>query len=272
LSLAATGFEVTVRELGTLRPHEETIPAHVEQMARRLEEDGVQKDPIVVDRKTGAVLDGMHRLAAFAELGMQRAVCCAVDYGSDKVAVGRWARVYAAGGGRDFAKIFGGEGFTKAIAADGGAEAMAREAGVTAAFGGKVFAKENESSLAEAFATVQRIDAVSEMAGWKRTFLPEDEVARELSREGIAVLLVQKFGKQDVVNAAVGGRLFPCKTSMHIVDPRPVGIGFPLDELRGTRTELLRRILSERRERLLPAGSSYEGRRYKERLLLLNPP
>jgi hypothetical protein len=122
LSLAATGFEVSVRELASLRPHEETIPPHVEQMARRLEEDGVQKDPILIDRRSGAVLDGMHRLAAFAELGMKRAVCCSMDYASGKVAVGRWARVYQSGGREDFGQAFGAEGFTKGFVSNSSPE------------------------------------------------------------------------------------------------------------------------------------------------------
>ncbi|MDG6898766.1 MAG: hypothetical protein JRN24_03400, partial [Nitrososphaerota archaeon] len=61
-----------------------------------------------------------------------------------------------------------------------------------------------------------------------------------------------------------------CKTSMHLIDPRPVAVDFPVAELNEATSRSLEERLRGRGERLLPADSVYEGRRYKERLLLLN--
>jgi len=57
---------------------------------------------------------------------------------------------------------------------------------------------------------------------------------------------------------------------MHVIDPRPVAVNFPMAELSGATSASLRKRLEGIREQLLPPGSTYEGRRYKERLLLLN--
>jgi len=272
LTLAGTGFELVVRELSTLRPHEETIPAHAEQMARRLREDGIQKDPIIIDGRSGTVLDGMHRLAAFGSLGFERAVCCSLDYGSANVSVGRWARVYASDEPAQQREVFAHEGFTRRMGLEDALAALeSRSLGITVAFGNDAFVLETNPSLQEAFATVERIDQVSSERGWDRTFVREEEMESEVSNGGRAVVLVQKLLKEDVMYAAKMRRLFPCKTSMHTIDPRPVAVNFPLaDLMQEEGKEELREKLAGRKARLLPAGSLYEGRRYKERLLLLH--
>jgi hypothetical protein len=271
LALAGTGFELIVRDLATLRPHEETIPAHVERMARELHDDGVQKDPILIDGRSGTVLDGMHRLAAFASLGFDRAVCCSLDYGTEKVTVGRWARVYEAGDIDQQRKVFADEGFTKPmdlVAAVGALEK--REVSVTVALGDGAFVQDRKPDLAGAFRTVERIDQASSDRGWRRSFAREEEIQEQASKGDRAVLLVERLLKKDVFEAARTGRLFPCKTSMHTIDPRPVAVNFPLSELKENGRNPQHKLMG-REARLLPPGSTYEGRRYKERLLLLNP-
>jgi len=271
LALAGTGFELVLRELATLRPHEETIPAHVDQMVKRLHDDGVQKDPILIDGRSGTVLDGMHRLAAFASLGFDRAVCCSLDYGTEKVTVGRWARVYVAEDMEQQRKVFADEGFAKPMDLEVAVGALEkRELGVTVALGDRAFVQERKSDLAEAFRTVERIDQVSSDHGWKRSFVREEEMQEQVSKGDRAVLLVERLLKKDVFEAAQTGSLFPCKTSMHTIDPRPVAVNFPLSELKEKGRNIQQRLMG-REARLLPPGSTYEGRRYKERLLLLNP-
>ena len=273
MTLAGTGFELVVRKLSTLRPHEETIPAHVEEMSRNLKDDGLQKDPIIIDGRSGTVLDGMHRLAAFVSLGFERAVCCSLDYASGKVSVGRWARVYASDKPAEQRKVFAHEGFTRHMGLEVAMAALeSRAAGVAVAFGKDAFVQETGQGLDEAFRTVERIDTISSDHGWRRTFVREEEMEREVSNGGRAVLIVQKLLKEDVMYAAKMHRLFPCKTSMHTIDPRPVAVNFPLADLTEEEgREELQEKLAARTARLLPAGSIYEGRRYKERLLLLHP-
>ena len=273
MALVGTGLELIVRELATLRPHEETIPASVEQMTKRLSEDAMQKDPIIIDGRSGTVLDGMHRLAAFTSLGYDRAVCCSLDYESSKVTIGRWARVYSTDEGEQQLRVFADEGFTVPMnLKDAMAALDRREVGVAVAFGNDAFVQHNGSSLAKAFGIVERIDKISTDHGWKRTFVREEEMSEEVSRKNGAVLLVQRLLKQDVINAARSRKLFPCKTSMHTIDPRPVAVNFPLaDLIEEEGKEELQEKLAGRKARLLPPGSIYEGRKYKERLLLLNP-
>ena len=124
-------------------------------------------------------------------------------------------------------------------------------------------------SLAEGFEIVRKFDEYSVSNGWRREFVPEDEIDIPLQDSNRLVLLVSRLRKQDVVLAGTSGSLFPCKTSMHVIDPRPVGVDIPLDDLKdGSRRTLEMRLRSD--HTFLPANTEYGGRRYKERLVVLS--
>ncbi len=270
MALAKTGFLLTVKPVSVLRPHEETIPEHVERLAEEMRRDGVQKDPIIIDQDTATVLDGMHRLAAFEKLRVENAVCCAVDYASKAVRVGRWARVYTSKGG-SFADVLARSRLTRRVTLAQAFDALdSREDGLAVLTSSAAYLPAGELELGPAFEVIGDFDRYSEAKRWERRFVPEDEVDVPLQEDKNLVLLVRKLGKEDVVSAARSGKLFPCKTSMHRIDPRPVAVNFPLEKLNGATTAALKESLAGHGERLLPAGSTYEGRRYKERLLLLN--
>jgi hypothetical protein len=272
LDLAAAGFSLSVHPLASLRPHEETIPSHVEAIAEDLRRDRVQKDPILVDEKSRAVLDGMHRIAAFHKLGLENAIACSFEYDRESVLLGRWARVYKAEALGELQKAVAGAGLTRrALRSHAISELEQRKAGVVAFLGESVILPERKMTLAEALATVRGIDEVSQMRGWNREFVPDDEIDAIEQRNEKLIVLVERLLKTDVVSAAVSGKLFPCKTSLHSVDPRPVAINFPTAELGKATTADLQGRLGKTEGRILPRNSVYGGRRYKERLLLLNP-
>ncbi len=270
MALDGAGFNIVIRAVATLLPHEQTIPEHVDKMVREIEREGVQKDPVVIDEDSGTVLDGMHRVAAFSRLGLENAVCCSVDYSSAAVAVSRWARVYTSIDRGALMEAVGAAGITRAAPLSHAlGELDARRAGLAAMISQKVFLPARQTSLAEAFSIVEGLDSASQKNGWRRDFVPEDEVVDQLKGAEKLVVMVQKLVKDDVLRAAGTRRLFPCKTSMHTIDPRPVGLSFPTSQLRGATTESLRGRVAASEGRLLPANSVYEGRRYKERLLVL---
>jgi len=263
---------VDVRSVYSMLPHEETISSHVERIASEIKKEGIQRDPIIIDAESGAVLDGMHRLAAFSKLGLENAVCCPVDYSSKTVGLHRWARAYSHGTQGDVGQTLMDAGVNRMTTLS---EAFAmldeRKCGLIALSSRGVFMPTNPTDLKGAFAVIRGLDAIALESGWKREFLPEDEIDSALQSEEIVVVLIRRLGKDDVVAAARSGRLFPCKTSMHSIEPRPVAVNLPIDKLGSMTGSELRRELPSSGGKLLPKGSYYQGRRYKERLLVLNP-
>jgi len=271
MALAKAGFVLSVKPVSVLRPHEETIQSHVVGIAAEMRRDGVQKDPIMVDQDSLTVLDGMHRLAAFLALGVENAVCCSVDYSSRAVALARWARVYTMPSGASLGDASRAMGLTRRTTLAQAFEALeGRDTGIGLLTPDAAFLPERNLDLGQAIDTIVSFDRLSASEGWQRDFIPEEEVDVPLQSGRNIVLLVRRLRKEDVVNAARSGKLFPCKTSMHRIDPRPVAVNFPVAELNDASSASLRKKLEARSERLLPPDSMYEGRRYKERLLLLN--
>jgi hypothetical protein len=272
LALEGTRVRVDVRPVSAMLPHEETIPSHVERIATEIRQEGIQIDPIIVDAESGAVLDGMHRLAAFLSLGLEAAVCCPVDYSSKTVNIHRWARAYSHGGRGDVGSALFDAGISKrSTLSEAFASLDARKCGIAALGSQGVFLPADPIDLLGALAVVRGLDAIAAESGWKREFFSEDDIDSALQDEGKVVVLVQRLGKDDVLRAARSGKLFPCKTSMHTIDPRPVAVNVSIEKLRSMTGSELRKQLQLSEGKLLPQGSYYQGRRYKERLLVLNP-
>lgn len=271
MALVKAGFTVSVKPVGALRPHEEVIPWHVGQLAQEMERDGIQRDPVIVDRETLTVLDGMHRLAAFERLGVERAVCCGVDYASRSVSLGRWARVYSTGAPPRLA--LGGLGDLAEATLAAAFDALeGRRVSYAVLTSGSAYLPRGDGALDAGASAMRELDGAAQVNGWSRSFVPEDEVDGPLQDDGTMVFLLRKVTKDDVVMAAKSGRLLPCKTSMHVIDPRPVAVDFPISRLNSATDEALEEFLKGKEERLAPADTVYEGRRYKEKLLFLNKP
>lgn len=272
MALEGAGIRVDVRPVSSLLPHEDVIPSHVDRIASEIKEEGIQRDPIIIDSESGAVLDGMHRLAAFAKLGLERAVCCPLDYSSKNVDLHRWARVYSSRGRGDLSKAILDAGISRrSTLSEAFTSLDARRCGLAALSSQSVFLPSATMDLQGAFAIVRGLDIIALELGWKREFVYEDEIDSALQDERKTVVLVQRLGKDDVVAAARSGRLFPCKTSMHTVDPRPVAVKVPIGKLGSMTGAELRKQLQFSGGKLFPPGTYYRGRRYKERLFLLNP-
>jgi hypothetical protein len=272
LSLEGPRFNLEVKPTSDLHPHERTIPSHVEKMARELMNDGVQKDPIMVDQVSGSVLDGMHRLEAFKKLEVKKAVCCLVDYQSGSVTLSRWARVFVSKEGGDVGPFLMGLGFTRPVSfEDALLELDERRASAASFLEGRAFVNGRGTDLPQAFSAVSQIDAYAERRGWERRFVPEEDVKAESEMHDRFAVIVRRLSKDEIVQAAETGTLFPCKTTMHSFDPRPVAVNYPLDKLTELGAKRIEEHLAKSERRLLPAGTFYEGRRYKERLILLNP-
>jgi hypothetical protein len=235
---------------------------------RELAGEGVQRDPIVVDSASSVVLDGMHRLAALRVLGAELAVCALVDYRSDAVSIGRWGRIYTVTDGGRAAEVLSRAGLTQKMEVKAAlAKLEAGEVGIAGLTIEGAFAVPGGAQDESIFDVVRAVDSAAMKEGWAREFVPDFELGASIGRGRVA-LLPRRLTKDDVVRAAVRRKLFPCKTSMHALDPRPVSVNYPITGLMpGSRPTPLP---DPSRARLLPADSTYHGRRYKERLLMLS--
>ena len=83
-------LETAIVEIDDLREHERIDKKYCEQLKRRIQKDGIIKKAIAVDRSTGVILDGHHRLNALRNLGCKRIPAVLVDYNSPIIQVLAW--------------------------------------------------------------------------------------------------------------------------------------------------------------------------------------
>jgi len=79
-----------IREVKTLYGHEQTISRNLKRLKEAMLNIGQLVDPIIIDKKTGVVLDGNHRLKVLDIIECPYAVCQTVDYQSNDIRVGTW--------------------------------------------------------------------------------------------------------------------------------------------------------------------------------------
>ncbi|HSB46928.1 MAG TPA: hypothetical protein VLD37_02860, partial [Candidatus Bilamarchaeum sp.] len=79
-----------VREVKSLLSHEQVISHNLKKLKEAMLNIGHLVDPMIVDNKTGVVLDGNHRLKVLEIIECPHATCQVVDYMSDEIKVGTW--------------------------------------------------------------------------------------------------------------------------------------------------------------------------------------
>jgi len=74
-------------EIRKLNPHEQVIEENLKKVLTSLKVERRLKKPIIVDEETRVILDGHHRIKAFALLGLKEIPCRLVDYNLDEITV-----------------------------------------------------------------------------------------------------------------------------------------------------------------------------------------
>ena len=89
-------LHLKIVDINSLFLHEETIPEMLENLAAEIRMDETLRHPVIVDKESFVVLDGMHRVAALKLLSCRRIPACLVNYKSPSISVGAWYRTITA--------------------------------------------------------------------------------------------------------------------------------------------------------------------------------
>ena len=265
--------EVDLRPIGSVLPHEETITDLSSRLSDQIRADGFQRDPIIVDRENHVVLDGMHRLRALRELGARHILCHLVDYSSPEIRLERWARSLKGVKRESLAEILKDSRIDRRVSRKEAIELVdGRSTPVAVLTSGSCFvASSSFRSLAESFELVRRLDEASRAMGLREDFIEEEIIETAIPNPGSVVILTPRVEKKEVIEAAKGGRLFPHKSTMHVIGIRAVGVNYPLSELQEEEPsqEMRATKLEGARGSILDPPVTYFGRRYWEKLLVV---
>jgi len=85
-------MKIKLEKVDKLYIHEEILPKTLHELVETIKKDNCLMHPIVVDKKSLVVLDGMHRIAAIRKLGCSFIPICLLDYHNPHVCIGSWYR------------------------------------------------------------------------------------------------------------------------------------------------------------------------------------
>ena len=273
VSVDGLRIELSIIPLEKVKPHEATIPKILDSIIADMERTNLQRDPILIDKKTHAALDGMHRRAALAELGARFSLCSQYDYLDDSVKLERWLRYFIAPSEKFLSELTSllrlreYSGFEEAVrAVDRG---QSRIALLSA---GESFVSNRGWNVPQVYEAVGQIDKLCHEYRIELDYTPESSKFDLFTSESVYLLYPEKLSKKDVLEVASEGRVLPCKTTRHVVPVRPMGVYFPLDLLKGSSETAcyreLENIVSSSKIDLEKREVWYEGRRYSEPLAI----
>jgi len=256
-----------------VKPHEAVIPSVLDSIVADLTRTGMQRDPILIDNKTHTALDGMHRRAALAKAGAKFALCSEYDYDKDSIKLERWLRYFIAPSDEFISRLIKElemeeyEDYRDAVRT-----VDERKSRIALLSAGISYASRRELSVSQVYDSVAMIDELCHEYKIEINYTPESSKFELFTSESVFLLYPEIITKRDVMQIAARGRVFPCKTTRHIVPIRPMGVYFPLEMLKHSTEEQcskeLERILKLSTIKLEEREVWYEGRRYSEPLAI----
>ena len=276
ISSSSLNLRLSIIEIEELKPHEEIIDEVVERLSGEIGADGVVHDPLIVDQEDYIILDGMHRFNALNRLGCRFAPCCLLDYGSPKIKVGSWFRLFTVNDPTPVAKNLLSKMRLNYSEHELDAATMSYDfESIILTKNGTIFSLPPPLDPVERCRTAVKVEKHLVNDGYEVTYLSEANAMQRLkSDKANLAIALPVFKKEEIREFGLEGRLLPHKVTRHVIPSRPLAVDIPLTLLRNSaisREEAdgqLSDILSRRRMERKPPGSFVEGRRYDEELLV----
>ena len=262
---------ITLRKASDLKPHEETVAEDLRKLVDALRENPVLRHPIIADQRTGIVLDGTHRLAAIKQLKCKFIPSALVDYDDPQITIERWFRQFSGSNLRnlenDLRRLS-----PKEISRDECEDGLSKRrwyATVESPRSCLAFAVRSQKPY-EMARDSHSIEVAARKHGVNIAY-HDSKDARPGDAESLIMSTI-KIEKKEVVEAVGKGKLFPPKSTRHIIPSRPLGGGVPIDWLQGSdfseAQSRYQEYIQSRKVKRLPEGSRVGSRRYLEEVFL----
>lgn len=231
-------LDIMLLKTESLLVHEEIIPIRFNDLMKRIEHDGFQSTPVLVDRNTLAVLDGMHRTAVMKALGAQFICVCLLDYFNPSIKIQRWCRVILGSFTEETAEsLLEPIGFSLEPFED--LDRLNDVKGVLLRFRETAYKLVSDDDLVETFRKSYELELKLLEKGYDVRYCNESEANRYLeSGRYETVLYPPKLEKQQVLDAVTSGKVFPPKATRHTIPARLVAVNVPLSLLKNKEISL----------------------------------
>jgi hypothetical protein len=262
---------ITLRKTSDLKPHEETVSEDLKRLVEALRANPVLRHPIIADRKTGIVLDGTHRLAAIKQLKCNFIPSALVGYDHPQITVERWFRQFSGSNIRNLENDLRRLGPTE-VSHDECEDGLSKRrwyATVEDHRSGLAFPVRSQDPY-EMVRDSHKIEISARKNGVSIGY--QDNKDRKPGDSESLIMSTIKIEKREVVDTVKKGKLFPPKSTRHLVPSRPLGGGVPIDWLQASNFSAAQsryqEYIQSRKVKRLPEGSQVGSRRYLEEVFL----
>lgn len=263
---------IAMKRLEFLKPHEEIIEGELLSLSRSITHDKVLRHPLVADSRTGVVLDGNHRLVALKEMKCRLAPVALVDYKNPEIMIERWYRVIRSAMLDDLQTRLQSFGLIMRYENPATAAELLNRRRVAAVIEDQarsfVFSSQSQDPL-DCFRTSFNVETLLRQTGLSVSYLDKRP---EIIPEDTLILSTVKLKKEEVVAVASSGRLYPPKSTRHLIPSRPLGTRVPIEWLAIDKPEVaqakLMDHLGKMKLRRTEKGSIVGSRKYEEEVFV----
>jgi hypothetical protein len=224
-----------------LVPHEDCDPRRIVRLSKRLEGDGMLKNPPVVASIPGSneyvILDGANRALSFVRLRIPHIIAQLVSYQDSGVEVDTWHHVVA---GMDIDKFedalmqttglhlqeYSLEGARSALASHHAAAYIISEHGV------RIVSNSSETLKHDTALLNSLVSVYKGKADIYRASNDIWEIQKPYYPNITALVVFPRLTPADIIHAARTGEMIPTGITRHIIPHRALNINFPMDVLK----------------------------------------
>jgi len=217
--------QLEIREVKNLYGHEQTISRNLKRLKEAMLNLGQLVDPVIVDGKTGVVLDGNHRLRVLDIIECPLTACQIIDYQSEKIQVGTWHPAI----NKTIDELVKLDSIKhEKVDHDAGKEAIHKLQAPFMAMtpdGQHYLLNPGSYKLREMIEEQNYI--INLLENNEVNYIPDEEVKENLTA-GVSILHRRAYTKDEIVKAAVDHSPFPPKSTRHIIPGRIVRLNMRL--------------------------------------------
>lgn len=226
-------LELALVETENLLVHEEIIPKEISIIKQLVEQSGVQSEPIIIDKNSNVVLDGMHRTTVMKELHTRFISVCMIDYHDTRITVNQWCRLISSPLSEVIAvKLLTDFNFDYEFYED--EIDLEAERGLFLKIRKGTFRICTKTdNVLELFRHLYKMENKLVKLGYEVHLCPDDKVEQYLKSDKYnASFYLPKVKKHQVLESALNNDLFPPKSTRHYFPARLSAIDVPLSLLR----------------------------------------
>lgn len=228
-----------------LVPHEERIQPNVLRLQEAMLNIGQLVDPIIIDKKTKVVLDGNHRLKVLEIIRVPNSVCQVVDYSDPRIELKGW---YPASNKLNKKFFENTQIKLEKVDFETGKKELENK---KAAFmlkenGDSYLLNPNNYTLDEMIEEQQKI--IDKVKGNEFAYVADDLIPDDFV-DPKGVLFRKTYTKEEVIKRSLEGKLFPPKSTRHLIPDRIIRLNMRLGWLHQDKKEgmeYLERLLKDR--------------------------